>query len=104
MKVLHFNILTSCPKDEPHQWFLGLYGEYIIPAIVHRYTKVFAAVRQKLYELFPVPTLYVGRIEDLLQVGRVPLSPCFLDGNTTSTIPHKYAARQKQAFGFGCAD
>ena len=40
MKVLHFNVLTSCPKDELHQWFLGLYGEHIIPAIVYRYTKV----------------------------------------------------------------
>ena len=40
MKVLHFNFLTSCPKDELHQWFIGLYGEHIIPAIVHRYTKV----------------------------------------------------------------
>ena len=40
MKVLHFNVLTSCPKDELHQWFIGLYGEHIIPAIVHRYTKV----------------------------------------------------------------
>ena len=38
MKVLHFNVLTSCPKDELHQWFIGLYGEHIIPAIVHRYT------------------------------------------------------------------
>jgi hypothetical protein len=40
MKVLHFNVLTSCPKDELHQWFIGLYGEHIIPAIVHRSTKV----------------------------------------------------------------
>ncbi len=24
-------------------------------------------------------------------LGRVPLIPCFLDGNTTSTIPHKYS-------------
>jgi hypothetical protein len=40
MKVLHFNVLTSCPKDELHQWFIGLYGEHIIPAIVHRYTQV----------------------------------------------------------------
>jgi hypothetical protein len=39
MKVLHFNVLTSCPKDELHQWFIGLYGEQIIPAIVHRYTQ-----------------------------------------------------------------
>ena len=40
MKVLHFNVLTSCPKDELHQWFIGLYGEHIIPAIVYRYTKI----------------------------------------------------------------
>jgi hypothetical protein len=41
MKVLHFNVLTSCLKDELHQWFIGLYGEHIIPAIVHCYTKLF---------------------------------------------------------------
>ena len=40
MKVADFNVLTSCPKDELHQWFIGLYGEHIIPAIVHRYTSV----------------------------------------------------------------
>jgi hypothetical protein len=57
---------------------------------------------RKLYEPSPVPTLYVGRVEDLL--GRVPLFPCFLDGNSTTTIPYKYARRQKQAFEFGCAD
>ncbi len=31
-------------------------------------------------------------------------SPCFLDGNITSTIPYKYAALQKQVFEFSCAD
>ena len=42
--------------------------------------------------------------QDLL--GRMPLFPCFLHGNNTSTIPYtgKYAHRQKQAFKFGCAD
>ncbi len=42
MKVLHLNVLTSCPKGELHHdpWFIGLYGEHIIPAIVHRYTKI----------------------------------------------------------------
>jgi hypothetical protein len=40
MKVLHFNVLTSCPKDELNQWFIRLYSEHIIPAIVYRYTKV----------------------------------------------------------------
>ena len=39
MKVLHFNMLTSCPKDELHHWFIGLYSEHIIPAIVHCYTQ-----------------------------------------------------------------
>jgi hypothetical protein len=38
MKVLHFNVKTLCPKDELHQWFIGLYGEHIILAIVHCYT------------------------------------------------------------------
>jgi hypothetical protein len=42
------------------------------------------------------------RVEDLL--GRVPLIPCFLDGNATSTIPHKYSSRQKDTFDCGCAD
>ena len=40
MKVADFYVLTSCPKDELHQWFIGLYGEHIIPAIVHRFTSV----------------------------------------------------------------
>jgi hypothetical protein len=39
-------------------------------------------------------TLYVGKVEDIL--GRVPLFPCFPDGNITSTIPYKYAARQSR--------
>jgi hypothetical protein len=56
----------------------------------------------RVYEYSPVPTLYVWRVEDLL--GRVPLIPCFLDGNAPSTIPHKYSSRQKGAFGCGCAD
>ena len=43
-----------------------------------------------------------GRVEDLL--GRVPLIPCFLDGNATSTIPHKYSSRQRDAFECCCAD
>ena len=33
MRVHNFDVLTSCPKDELHQWFIGLYREYIIPAI-----------------------------------------------------------------------
>jgi hypothetical protein len=33
----------------------------------------------RVSEPSPVPSLYVERVEDLL--GRVPLIPCFLDGN-----------------------
>ncbi len=44
---------------------------------------------RKLYKPSPVPTLYFGRIEDLL--GRMPLFSCFPYGNNTSNIPHKYA-------------
>jgi hypothetical protein len=57
---------------------------------------------KKVYEPSPLPTLYVGRAEDLLS--RVPLIPCYLDGNATSTIPHKYNSRQKDSFECGCAD
>jgi hypothetical protein len=56
----------------------------------------------RVYESSPVPTLYVGRVEGLL--GRVPLIPCFLDGNANSTIPHKYSSRQKDTFECCCAD
>ncbi len=58
----------------------------------------------RVYDPSPVPTLYVGRVEDLL--GRVPLIPCFLNGSATSTIPHKYSSRRnlKDAFECGCAD
>jgi hypothetical protein len=55
---------------------------------------------RKLYEPSPVPTLYLGKVEDIL--GRVLLFPGFLDGNITSTIPYKYAARQSRDFAFGC--
>ena len=39
IKILNFDVLTSCPKDELHQWFIGLYGEHIVPAIMYRYTQ-----------------------------------------------------------------
>jgi hypothetical protein len=33
-----------------------------------------------------LPSLYVCPVENVL--GRVPLIPCYLDGNTSNTIPH----------------
>ena len=35
LKVADFDVLTSCLNDELHQWFIGLYGEHIIPADQH---------------------------------------------------------------------
>ncbi len=37
-------------------------------------------------------------------VGRIPLIPCFLDGNATLTIPHKYSKNKDSCFPAGCAD
>ncbi len=45
--------------------------------------------------------LYLRRVDNLL--GRVPLIPCFLDGNATSTVPHMYSSRQRDVFECCCA-
>ncbi len=37
-------------------------------------------------------------------VGRIPLMPCFLDGNATPTIPQKYSKNKSSCFPAGCAD
>jgi hypothetical protein len=171
MRVHNFHVLTSCPKNELHQWFIGLYGEHIIPVIVYRYTtalqrpdlikldkhgeahpiisneavaRVFRRLAdrlqavvtdmsmmtitpefsahfledlllringtkeshgaRKLYEPSPVPTLYVGKVEDIL--GRVPLFPCFLDGNIHDNFHYsiQICSLKSRYFAFGCAD
>ena len=56
----------------------------------------------KLYEPSPTQCLHVAKAENL--VGRIPLIPCFLDGNTTPTIPHKYSKNKSACFPAGCAD
>ena len=56
----------------------------------------------KLYEPSPTPCLYVAPAENM--VGRIPLMPCFLDGNATPTIPHKYSKNKQSCFPAGCAD
>ncbi len=50
----------------------------------------------------PTPCLYVAPAENM--VGRVLLIPCFLAGNSTPTIPHKFSKRRDSGFPFGCAD
>ena len=56
----------------------------------------------KLYEPFPTPVLYVAPCE--LMLSRVPLFPCFLQGNATPTIPHKLRHLKASAFQYGIAD
>ena len=55
----------------------------------------------KLYKPSPTPCLYVAHAENM--VGRIPLMPCFLDGNATPTIPHKYSKNKSSSFPAGCA-
>ena len=56
----------------------------------------------KLYEPSPTPCLYVAPAENM--VGRVPLMPLFLAGNSTPTIPHLYSKSKDTGFPMGCAD
>ncbi len=56
----------------------------------------------KLYEPSPTPCLYLAPAENM--VGRVPLMPLFLAGNTTPTIPHLYSKRKESILPMGCAD
>ena len=51
---------------------------------------------QKLYEPSPTPILYAGLAADVL--GRVPLMPLFLLGNSTQTI--QYQLRQHRSARF----
>ncbi len=37
-------------------------------------------------------------------VGRVPLIPLFLAGNSTPTIPHMFSKRKDPGFLYGCTD
>jgi hypothetical protein len=56
----------------------------------------------KLYEPSPTPCLCVAMAENM--VGRVPLIPLFLAGNSTPTIPHMFSKRKDSGFPHGCAD
>ena len=55
-----------------------------------------------MYEPSTTPCLYVAPAENM--VGRVPLIPLFLAGNSTPTIPHMFSQRKEAGFPFGCAD
>ena len=57
---------------------------------------------QRLYKPSPTPILYVGLVADVL--GRVPLMPLFLPGNSTPTIPHQLSQHRGARFPHGLAD
>ncbi len=56
----------------------------------------------KLYEPSPTHCLYVADVQNM--VGRVPLMPLFLAGNSTPTIPHIFSKRKDTGFSYGCAN
>jgi hypothetical protein len=58
----------------------------------------------KLYKPSPTPCLYVAPSPAENMVGKVPLIPCFLAGNSTPTIPRKFSKHRDSGFPFGCAD
>ena len=56
----------------------------------------------KLYEPGPIQCLYVAPVDHV--VGRVPLIPLFLAGNSTPTVPHKFSKHKSSGFSMGSAD
>jgi hypothetical protein len=50
----------------------------------------------KLYDPSPIPCLYVAPVANVL--GRVPLIPLFLAGNSTRTIPQKFSKHKGSGF------
>ena len=71
------------PNDiEAHLVFFSTFEELKLPA-----TGPMDHATNKLYKQSPTPILYVGPCD--LMLGRVPLFPLFLKGNSTPTVPHK---------------
>ena len=92
------NTWVRGPDDiEAHLVFFSTFEELKLPA-----TGPMDHATTKLYEPSPTPILYVGPCD--LMLGRVPLFPLFLKGNSTPTIPHKLRHLKGSAFQFGTAD
>ena len=64
---------------------------------IYMYVHVYA-----LYVHVCTPCLYVAPAANM--VGRVPLIPLFLAGNSTPTIPHKYSKHKSSGFPAGSCD
>ena len=77
------NAWVRCPNDiKAHLAFFSLFEELKLQA-----TGPMDHATTKLYKQSPTSILYIGPCD--LMLGRVPLFPLFLKGNTTPTIPHK---------------
>lgn len=42
-RALDFDFLSACPREELHQFLIGLYGEYVLPASFFKYTQILRA-------------------------------------------------------------
>ena len=88
------------PNDiEAHLVFFSTFEELKLPAM-----GPMDQATTKLYESSPTLILYVALCHGELMLGRVPLFPLFLKGNSTPTIPHKLRHLKGSAFQFGNAD
>ena len=78
------NATWTCGPDdmEASLVFFSTFEELKLPS-----TGPMDRATTKLCKLPPTQILYVAPCENML--GRVPLFPCFLQGNATPTIPHK---------------
>ncbi len=89
----------SCPDDLSYNLvFFSTFEELTLP--IKRPMEDSGVI--KLYEPSPTQCLYVAPVENM--VGRVPLIPCFLAGNSTPTIPHMSSKRKDSGLPFGCAN
>ena len=82
---------------EAHLVFFSTFEELKLPA-----TGPMDHATTKLYEQSPTLILYVAPCD--LMLGRVPLFPLFLNGNSTPTIPHKLRHLKGSTFQFGNAN
>ena len=88
-----------CPDDlHYHLVFFSTFEELKLPIS----WPMERACVTKLYEPFPTPCLYVAPAACM--VGRVPLIPLFLAGNSTPTIPHQYSQHKRSGFPVGSCD
>ncbi len=59
--VPFFELFLSAPKDELHQWYLGLFGDHIVPALFYCYTQILQ--RPDLVNSIWEPLVITARLE-----------------------------------------